>query len=86
MENEFIEDIMAIGFVLITVAPTMEHSVYRNLRKVNEITELYPLFGEYDFISKIESENIDELGQIVLDHIRTIKGVIQTKTLTVVVF
>jgi DNA-binding Lrp family transcriptional regulator len=77
---------MAIGFVLISTAPAKEHEVYNELLKLKEIVELHPLFGEYDLIAKIESEDFNQLGQIVVDKIRTIKGVIDTKTLTGIKF
>jgi DNA-binding Lrp family transcriptional regulator len=73
---------MAIGFVLINTAPAHEHEVYNKLSKVPEIVELYPLFGEYDIIAKIEAENFEKLGELVINKIRSIKGVIDTKTLT----
>ena len=46
------------------------------------ITELYPLFGDYDLIAKLETEDYNRLGQIVVEVIRGIDGVIDTKTLT----
>ncbi len=46
---------MAIGFVLITIAPTHEHDVSTKLSKVSEIIELHPLFGEYDLLAKIKA-------------------------------
>ena len=73
---------MAIGFVLISAAPAHEHEVYNQLSKVKEIIELHPLFGEYDLIAKIEAENFEKLGEIIIDNIRSVKGVIDTKTLT----
>ena len=73
---------MAIGFVLIQTAPAREHEVYNKLLKVPEIIELHPLFEEYDLIAKIKSDDFEKLGNIVSDKIRSIKGVIDTKTLT----
>jgi len=73
---------MSIGFVLINAAPAFEHEVYNKLSKVPQIIELHPLFGEYDFIAKIEAEDFEKLGKIVIDKIKSIKGVIDTKTLT----
>jgi DNA-binding Lrp family transcriptional regulator len=73
---------MAIGFILISTAPAKEHGVYNALLKVPEITELHPLFGEYDLIAKVESKDFDTLGEIVVNKIRTIDGVADTKTLT----
>jgi len=73
---------MPIGFILIKAAPALEHEVYNTLLKVPLIIELQPLFGEYDLIAKIEAENFEKLGEIVIDKIRSVKGVIDTKTLT----
>lgn len=73
---------MAIGFVLISAAPAREHEVYNKLSKVPQIIELHPLFGEYDLIAKIEADDFESLGDIVVNKIRTIEGVIDTKTLT----
>ncbi|MGC8581721.1 MAG: Lrp/AsnC ligand binding domain-containing protein [Thermoplasmata archaeon] len=73
---------MAVGFVLISTSPAKEHEVYEQLKSIKEITELHPLFGEFDFIAKVEAENFDTLGKIVVDKIRSIAGVIDTKTLT----
>ena len=73
---------MVIGFILISTAPAKEQEVYRDLMNVPEIVELHPLFGEYDLISKIETRDFNELGKVVVEKVRTISGVIDTKTLT----
>ncbi len=73
---------MAIGFVLISTVPAKEHDVFSALKSVDEINEIHPLFGEYDIIAKIEAEDFNRLGQIVIEKIRTVNGVIDTKTLT----
>ena len=74
---------MPIGFILINTTHALEYEVYNKLLKVPEIIELHPLFGEYDLIAKIEAEDFEKLGEIVSDKIRSIKGVIDTKTLTI---
>ncbi|MBC7081202.1 MAG: Lrp/AsnC ligand binding domain-containing protein [Thermoplasmatales archaeon] len=73
---------MPVGFVLISTAPAKEHQVYNELLKLKEIAELHPLFGEYDLIAKIEAKDLEELGRIVVEKIRKIDGVTDTKTLT----
>jgi DNA-binding Lrp family transcriptional regulator len=72
---------MAIGFVLISTAPSKEHDVFNALKKIDSIVEVHPLFGEFDLIAKLEAEDFNKLGEIVVDKIRTIPGVINTKTL-----
>ena len=73
---------MPLGFILIKAAAMLEHEVYNSLLKVEQIIELHPLFGEYDLIAKIEAVDFKKLGEIVINNIRSVKGVIDTKTLT----
>lgn len=77
---------MAIGFVLIHVAPAHEHEVYNKLSKIPQIVELHPLFGEDHLIAKIEAKDFEELGTIIVNKIRSITGVLDTKTLTGLTF
>ncbi|UCH71613.1 MAG: Lrp/AsnC ligand binding domain-containing protein, partial [Thermoplasmatales archaeon] len=72
---------MAIGFALLSISPLYEKSVCETLKNVAEITEIHPLFGEYDILLKIECEDIDSIGDVVIKKIRSIKGVMDTKTL-----
>lgn len=77
---------MAIGFVLIKTAPSASRDVYNIVMEMEEVTEVHSLFGEYDLIIKLQAENFNNLGQIVVDKIRSIEGVEDTKTLTGVEF
>ena len=73
---------MATGFALLTISPLNEKEVFHALmHKISDITEVHPLFGEYDILVKIECENIDTIGEVVIKKIRSLKGVTDTKTL-----
>ena len=76
----------AIGFVLIDIEPAREKEVYSKLMTIGQIVELYPLFGEYDLIAKVEAESYDAIGAVVVSKIRSIAGVKATKTLARVAF
>ena len=73
---------MVIGFVLMHVSPLHEYEVFNKLSKLYEIREVHPLFGEYDLIAKIEAEDYKSIGEIIIHKIKTIKGIIDTTTLT----
>jgi DNA-binding Lrp family transcriptional regulator len=73
---------MAISFVLMHVSPLHESEVFNKLSKLQEIMELHQLFGEYDLIAKIEAEDYESIGKIIINKIRTIDGIVDTKTLT----
>jgi DNA-binding Lrp family transcriptional regulator len=81
-----IGDDLAVGFVLISVEPSMERDVYQRLLKIEEVVELYPLFGEYDLIAKVEAETYDKIGEIVVSKVRAIEGIKATKTLAKMAF
>ena len=73
---------MVVGFVLMHVAPLHEYEVFNKLLKLHEVKEIHPLFGEYDLIAKIEAEDYESIGEIIIQKIKTIKGIIDTTTLT----
>lgn len=73
---------MSVAFVLVSTVPGKEHEVYNKISKLEHVVEIHPLFGEYDLIVKIDAKDFSELGKVVVEKIRTIEGVIDTKTLT----
>ncbi|HEC89692.1 MAG TPA: Lrp/AsnC family transcriptional regulator, partial [Thermoplasmatales archaeon] len=66
---------MVVGFALIKNKPGTEFWVHSRLLNEPEIKEVYPLFGAYSFLVKIEADSIDSIGRIVLKKIRSIRGV-----------
>ena len=72
---------MAIGFALLTISPLHEKTVYESLGKISEIIEVHPLFGEFDILVKIQCSDIDSIGSVVIKKIRSLKGIVDTKTL-----
>jgi len=72
---------MATGFALLSISPLHEKEVYEILKTTSEIVEVHPIFGEYDILLKIECPDIDSIGDVVIKKIRSIKGVVDTKTL-----
>ena len=77
---------MVVGFVLIGVSTNKEKNAFEELKSIPEVSEIHPLFGEYDFIAKLEARDFDHLGAIIIDRIRKVPGVVETKTLTGVNF
>ena len=73
---------MALGFILIKTEAGKDREVYEHLLKLSEITEMMPLFGEFDLIAKVEAGSFDELGHWVNENLRSVPGVTDAKTLT----
>ena len=72
---------MVTAFILIKNKPGNEYSILRKLENIIEINEIYPIFGEYDFLIKIKAKNIEEIGEILINKIRIIDGITDTITL-----
>ena len=72
---------MATGFLLIATKPGMEKSVRNTLDSVSHVTTRWMLFGKYDLIAKVESEDEFTLTRVIVEEIRPIEGVLETKTL-----
>ncbi len=75
---------MSIAYVLIITAPQKDHQIYSELKRFKEVVEVYPLFGDYDLIAKIENDDVEGLGRVVLYKVGAIPGVVHTETLTVI--
>lgn len=72
---------MVIGYVLISVAPSKLKKIFKELSSIPKINELNALFGEYDIIAKIEVDDVEQLAKIVIEKVRTITGIVDTRTL-----
>jgi len=72
---------MATGFVLITTEPGREHDVRSSLDAIEHVTSRWMLFGEYDLIAKVEADEEYTLTRVIVEDIRPISGITDTKTL-----
>lgn len=72
---------MALGYYLISTRPQKEDEVYGKISNDEKILEIYALFGEYDFIVKLEGKDHNEISRYVEEYIRKINGVKGTKAL-----
>ncbi len=72
---------MATGFVLISVEPGTEREVFEKVIKIEEVADVHLLFGEYDLIVRVEADNYDVIGEVVVGKLRKVPGVVSTKTL-----
>jgi len=75
------ENTMSVGYVLINVEPGAEYEVYNAASELPFVVDANLLFGDHDLILKIEAENMGVIARLVVDNIRSIDGVLNTKTL-----
>lgn len=72
---------MAVGYVLINVKPGSEMDVYEIVKELDMVEDATLLFGDYDLLAKMCSESMGEIAAAVVEKIRSIEGVNDTKTL-----
>ena len=76
-----LNDSMAVGYVLVNVTPGMEIEAYNTIKSLENVDDITVLFGDYDLIVKLVAENLASIAKTVVETIRPVKGVINTKTL-----
>ena len=75
--------IMPTAFVLFKTEPSMERDVFLTLSGMDSITETHALYGEYDLVVRVETEDSKQLTKMLIGNLRTIIGVKETETLLV---
>ena len=71
----------AVGYVLINVAPGKEHEVFLAVKEMAHVADATLLFGDHDLIVKLEAESLATIAKSVVEAIRQVPGIIDTKTL-----
>jgi DNA-binding Lrp family transcriptional regulator len=81
---------MVEAFVLVRVQPVrldeasdVMKTLKEEIAKVEGVKEIKGVFGRYDFVAIVEAKGLQELGALVTNTIRNIKGVAETETLIV---
>lgn len=75
---------MPIAFVCITTEPASMVEVLKEIRAVEGVEEAQMVYGVYDIVAKVKGETMDELKQIITEHIQRIDKVRTTFTMIVV--
>ena len=73
---------MVTGIVLVNVERAMIRTVIEDLMKIDGVSEVYAVAGEYDLVVMIRVQSNAELADIIATRMtHDIKGIIHTKTL-----
>lgn len=78
---------MVEAFVLIRVgsseALNFIKTVKEEISRIKGVKDIYGVFGRYDFVIRVETKTLEELGNLVTDKIRGVSGVQTTETLVI---
>ena len=69
------------AFVLVNVELGTEEEVKKKVLEIPEVEEVYIVFGVYDMIIRLESEDKEKLKNVVFKRIREIQDVRSTMTM-----
>ncbi len=72
------------AFVFITTDINSSYLAFEELKKINEIKEVYLAQGAYDLIAKVSGESFESLIEIIHRRIRNLSGITSTLTLTLI--
>ncbi len=76
--------LMATAYLLLNVETGTEEEVMRSLKPNQEVKETHMVYGVYDIIIRVETENMEELNNLVSWRIRRLYRVRSTNTMIVV--
>lgn len=64
--------------------PISQRNIAEEIAKFREAQEVHIIIGDWDLLIKLKAENVDAIGEFVIDKLRLVKGI--ERTLTCMVF
>lgn len=78
---------MVEAFILIRVGTSESLSLTKTIKEeiseIKGVKDVHGVFGRYDLIAKVETKTLEDLGNLVTDKMRGIKGVLSSETLVI---
>jgi len=74
---------MPMAYVLINTEPKNMESVLSTLEKLDSIVEIFPVYGVYDIVAKIQAETMEKLKDLVTWKVRSLDDVRSTITMLI---
>lgn len=71
------------GFILVAFTPSLQLSqkqAGREMARIPGVVEVHTITGEYDFLLKVRGRSMDEIGNLIVEKLRLLKGVGSTVT------
>jgi len=71
------------AYVLFKVGSGTEREVAKKLIEFDEVKQADVIFGEYDVVAKVATEDLDTLEGFVSEKVRTVPNVLVTSTMII---
>jgi len=72
---------MVSAFVLMTIERNQINEVAEALLKIEGVSEVYSVAGQYDLVAVIRVKTNDDLAEVVTNHMLRIKRILSSQTL-----
>jgi len=72
-----------LAYVLFKVASGTEREVAQKMIEFSEVMEADVVFGEYDVIARITTDDLDKLEEFVSQKVRNVPDVLVTSTMII---
>ena len=72
---------MVTGLVLVRLMPGKEKEVLQRLKQTQVVAHVSAVFGRWDLVLDMETDDLPSLSSTVVNHIRNIPGILSTETL-----
>ena len=74
---------VVLAYVLLAVKSGSEREVCKKVSEFDEVVEASVLYGEYDAIVKVRTNDISQLDDFILDNLREIPEIFRSSTMIV---
>jgi DNA-binding Lrp family transcriptional regulator len=71
------------AYIMMNIKSGSEGEVCEDLVHFNEVEEVAVIYGEYDAIIKVKTENMQALDNFILKRLRTIPNIFLTATMLI---
>jgi len=68
------------AYILIVTTVGKETEVANSIKKINGVKEVNPVYGEYDVVAEIVTDNLDDLNKVI-SQVRRDPSILRTVTL-----
>ncbi len=75
---------MPEAIIMINVEVGKENEIFERLFNLEEIKEIYMVYGVHDIIAVVETKDLDDLRRLITEKIRRMEGIKDTLTSIVV--
>ena len=68
------------AYILLNVDIAIQNNVFETIKTMEEVREVYMIFGTFDIIIKAEFQDNNQLSKFVVDKLKSLEGVFETQT------